>query len=158
MHILPDTLLTEPEQSVKSNQTPYKVFTAFYNNASHNFVDLPQALPSQNFLSQPSYFTIDQLGLSIAESNPDVIQGGRNSALAILDKHNERADYLNTNDFPALGATSKLFAHLKFGTCSVREIYYAITEQPGSEHPLLRQLYWRDFFHPYRLSFSTGFQ
>ena len=28
----------------------------------------------------------------------------------------------------------------------MREVYYAITEQLGSEHPLLRQLYWRDFF------------
>ena len=145
-HTLPDALLTEPEQALKSNQTPYKVFTAFYNNARHNPVALPQALPGQNFLSQASDFTIDQLGLSITESKPDVIQGGRSSALAILDQLNEQADYLNTRDFPALDATSKLSAHLKFGTCSVREIYYAITEQLGDEHPLLRQLYWRDFF------------
>ncbi|MEI7997063.1 MAG: deoxyribodipyrimidine photo-lyase [Methylococcaceae bacterium] len=146
LHTLPDALLTEPEQAVKSNQTPYKIFTAFYNNARHKLVALPQALPSQTFMSQASNFTIDQLGLSIAESNPDVIQGGRNFALAILDQLYEQADYLNTRDFPALDATSKLSAHLKFGTCSVREIYYAITEQLGSDHPLLRQLYWRDFF------------
>ena len=146
LHTLPDALLTEPEQAVKSNQTPYKVFTAFYNNARHNPVALPQALPGQNFLSQASDFTIDQLGLSIAESKPDMIQGGRRSALTILDQLKEQADYLNTRDFPALNATSKLSAHLKFGTCSVREIYYAITEQLGGEHPLLRQLYWRDFF------------
>jgi deoxyribodipyrimidine photo-lyase len=28
----------------------------------------------------------------------------------------------------------------------VREAYYAIVDALGSEHPLLRQLYWRDFF------------
>ncbi len=45
-----------------------------------------------------------------------------------------------------MDATSRLSAHLKFGTCSVREVYYAIVQQLSPEHPLLRQLYWRDFF------------
>ena len=146
LHILPDALLTEPEQAIKNDQTPYKVFTAFYNNARQFPVALPQALTNKNFLSPASDFTVDQLGLSLAESKPDVIQGGRNNALASLDQLGECSEYLNTRDFPALDATSKLSAHLKFGTCSVREVYYAITAQLGSEHPLLRQLYWRDFF------------
>ncbi len=146
LHTLPDALLTEPEQAVKNNQTPYKVFTAFYNNARQFPVALPQALSSKNFLSPASDFTIDQLGLLMAESKLNVIQGGRNHALAILDQLNAYSGYQHTRDFPALDATSKLSAHLKFGTCSVREVYYGITEQLGSEHPLLRQLYWRDFF------------
>ncbi len=146
LHILPDALLTEPEQAIKSNQTPYKVFTAFYNNARQFPVPLPQALTSQNFLSPETNFTLDQLVLPLAESKPEVIQGGRKQVLAILDHLNAYADYQDTRDFPALDATSKLSAHLKFGTCSVREVYYAIMEQLGSEHPLSRQLYWRDFF------------
>lgn len=146
LHTLPDALLTEPEQAVKSDQTPYKVFTAFYNKARQFPVALPQALTSKNFLSPASDFTVDQLHLSLTESKQDVIQGGRDLALASLDRLSEHADYQTMRDFPALDATSKLSAHLKFGTCSVREVYYAITEQLGSEHPLLRQLYWRDFF------------
>ncbi len=31
LHTLPDSLLNEPEQAVKNDKTPYKVFTAFYN-------------------------------------------------------------------------------------------------------------------------------
>lgn len=146
LHTLPDALLSEPEQAVKSDQTPYKVFKAFYNNARHHHTPLPQALTGKNFLSPASDFTVDLLVKLLADSKPAVIQGGRNHALASLDQLNEYADYQNTRDFPALDATSKLSAHLKFGTCSVREVYYAITEQLGSEHPLLRQLYWRDFF------------
>ena len=140
---LPDILLNEPEQAVKIDKTPYKVFTAFYNHARQFPVALPQALDKRNFLSADSGFTIDQLGLPKAEP---AIKGGRNQALAILDRLSDCADYQNTRDFPALDATSKLSAHLKFGTCSVREVYYAILERLGSEHPLLRQLYWRDFF------------
>jgi deoxyribodipyrimidine photo-lyase len=146
LHTLPDALLTEPELAVKSDQTPYKVFTAFYNHARQFPVALPQALTNKNFLSPASNFTVERLGLSLVEPKPDVIQGGRNHALAILNQLKAYADYQNTRDFPALDATSKLSAHLKFGTCSVREVYYSITEQLGSEHPLLRQLYWRDFF------------
>jgi deoxyribodipyrimidine photo-lyase len=37
-------------------------------------------------------------------------------------------------------------AHIKFGTCSIREVYFAIKEQLGIEHQLIRQLYWREFF------------
>lgn len=143
LHILPDLLLNEPEQAVKSDKTAYKVFTAFYNNARQFPVALPQALPGQNFLTAASELTIEQLGLSTAESS---IKGGRKQALAILERLGDCADYQNTRDFPALDATSKLSAHLKFGTCSVREVYYAVIERLGSEHPLIRQLYWRDFF------------
>lgn len=146
LYVLADALLNEPEQAVKSDQTPYKVFTAFYNNARQFPVKLPQALTNNHFLPFTSEFTVNQLGLSLMGSKQDVLQGGRNQALAILDQLRNQADYQNTRDFPALDATSKLSAHLKFGTCSVREIYYAITEELGTEHPLLRQLYWRDFF------------
>lgn len=139
----PDTLLSEPEQAMKNDKTPYKVFTAFYNNARQLPVALPQALVKWNFLAIASAFTIDQLGLAQVEP---VIKGGRNQALAILDNLGDCADYQNTRDFPALDATSKLSAHLKFGTCSIREAYWAISERLGTEHPLIRQLYWRDFF------------
>ena len=143
LHSLPDSLLNEPEQAVKSDKTPYKVFTAFYNNARQFPVALPQALVQRNFLSVDSEFASDYLGPSPVNT---AINGGREPALAILEQLGDCADYQNTRDFPALDATSKLSAHLKFGTCSVREVYYAVTERLGSEHPLLRQLYWRDFF------------
>ena len=128
LHTLPDSLLNEPEQAVKSDGTPYKVFTAFYNHARQFPVALPQALDKRNFLSADSGFTVDQLDLPKAEP---AIKGGRNQALALLDRLGDYADYQNTRDFPALDATSKLSAHLKFGTCSVREVYYAILEQLG---------------------------
>ena len=143
LHTLPGILLNEPEQVLKNDRTPYKVFTAFYNNARQIPVALPQALVKWNFLATASEFTVDQLVLPQAEL---AIKGGRNQAMAILARLGDYADYQNTRDFPALDATSKLSAHLKFGTCSIREVYSAVTELLGSEHPLLRQIYWRDFF------------
>ena len=146
LHILADALLTEPEQALKSDHTPYKVFTAFYNNARQFPVALPQALSLPRFLSVASDNRIEQVALSLRPVSLEMINGGRSQALTIFEQLAEQADYLNTRDFPALDSTSKLSAHLKFGTCSVREVYYALTETLGSEHALLRQLYWRDFF------------
>jgi deoxyribodipyrimidine photo-lyase len=146
IHILADALLNEPEQALKSDHTPYKVFTAFYNNARQFPVALPQTLSAQRFLYIASEVSIEQVALSFTQATMEIIKGGRLQALGILEQLAEQADYLTTRDFPVLDSTSKLSAHLKFGTCSVREVYYAITQNLGSEHPLLRQLYWRDFF------------
>jgi len=146
LHVMADALLIEPEQALKSDQMPYKVFTAFYNNARRFPVVLPEALSSPRFLFGASEFSIDQLGFSLEQAAWENIKGGRQQALGILDEIAEQADYLDNRDFPALDSTSRLSAHLKFGTCSVREVYYAISQTLGTEHPLLRQLYWRDFF------------
>jgi len=148
LHSFSDALLLEPEQALKSDQTPYKVFTAFYNNARRLPVALPETSVKQNFLPVLSDLAVDPAAIFAVheDKSSHVAQGGRDQALRLINQLNGCADYQKNRDFPALDATSKLSAHLKFGTCSVREVYYAVTRQLGSEHPLLRQLYWRDFF------------
>ncbi len=141
---LPDALLTEPEQAVKSDGNAYKVFTAFYNNARLFPVAEPQVLFATHFLTVDSRVTIEQL--TELYNNPSItLQGGRTAALQILKNINKCADYENSRDFPALQSTSQLSAHLKFGTVSVREVFHCIAGQLNTQHPLLRQLYWRDF-------------
>lgn len=63
-----------------------------------------------------------------------------------MDQLSACKNYAETRDFPALQSTSQLSAHLKFGTVSVREVFYAVVQALGEEHPLLRQLYLRHFF------------
>ncbi len=145
-HVISDALLTEPEQTLKHDQTAYQVFTAFYNKAKTFPVAVPEALVGQNFLSPQSTFNLNAFKAALITENEQIIKGGRAQALAILAAIQDQNDYTNTRDFPALNSTSYLSAHLKFGTCSAREAYYAIVEVLGAEHPLLRQLYWRDFF------------
>ncbi|MEQ1545561.1 deoxyribodipyrimidine photo-lyase [Methyloglobulus sp.] len=145
-HSLPDCLLTEPEQALKSDCTPYKVFTAFYNNARQFPVPLPNALEKPRFIKPDGESNVSQSIFPQTETIANGPTGGRKQALGILGQLDKQADYQTQRDYPFLDATSHLSAHLKFGTCSVREVYYAIVQQLGSEHPLLRQLYWRDFF------------
>ena len=143
-YCLADSLLTEPEQSLKKEGSPYKVFTAFYNNARLFPVAEPQKVFNNHFLTVDS--TVRLCELLERYKQPDIlIQGGRISALTQLNDLTDYKDYADTRDFPALKKTSQLSAHLKFGTVSVREVFHAIKTQLGQEHPLLRQLYWRDF-------------
>ncbi len=168
LHYLADALLNEPEQVLKNGQTrslhngqtPYQVFTPFYKNAARLPVTLPKPLAGKHFLAVGD--TGIQLEAFTAPYNQSCIMGGRSTALRILDDLSGYHDYQSKRDFPALPGTSKLSAHLKFGTCSVREVYHAISQQLGDGHPLLRQLYWRDFFthiaYHYPQVFGAPFQ
>ncbi len=60
-HVVPDCLLTEPEQALKGNHAPYKVFTAFYNNARQFPVPLPNALEKPSFMAVDGESGIVQL-------------------------------------------------------------------------------------------------
>ncbi|QWF71333.1 deoxyribodipyrimidine photo-lyase [Methylomonas paludis] len=142
-----DLLLNEPEQVLKDSRQPYQVFTPFYRRARQIPVALPQTVSTGKFVQHyPEYKEPDWLKqLQTSHHNP--FRGGRSPALAILEhKVTECREYAVQRDIPALAATSGLSAYLKFGCCSVREAYYAIAQELGSEHGLLRQLYWRDFF------------
>jgi deoxyribodipyrimidine photo-lyase len=147
LYSIPDVLLHEPEHCLKSDNTPYKVFTAFYNNAKQIPVRLPQPLSAGQFLSLDSNVSVEQFSANVEALKQAALCGGRESALETLKQLQHCQDYETERDIPALDSCSQLSTHLKFGTCSIREAYYSIVAQLGNEHPLLRQLYWRDFFH-----------
>ena len=144
-HTYADALLNEPEHTLKADGSSYQVFTAFYNRSRQHPVALPQPLSSGRFLSIESADEGDLIG-RLTQSHQNAVSGGRKAALAKLDALSACKEYSQQRDFPALSATSELSAYLKFGCCSIREAYYAVVENLGSEHPLLRQFYWRDFF------------
>lgn len=139
-----DALLNEPEQAVKNDGNAYKVFTAFYNNARKIAVALPQKLAIGDFVRIDSTVTLEKI-TAFDSFKTTTIQGGQSAALKQLATLKRCADYANSRDIPALQSTSQLSAHLKFGTVSVREVFYAIAQTLDLEHPLARQLYWRDF-------------
>jgi deoxyribodipyrimidine photo-lyase len=55
-------------------------------------------------------------------------------------------NYEAERDYPSLQGTTGLSAHNKLGTISIREFYHYVRNELGEGHPLIRQLYWRDFF------------
>lgn len=82
-------------------------------------------------------------------SNPHIAQrGGRKNAIAILQQIKQFTGYKDTRDIPALEhGTTKMSAHLKFGTVSVREMYWACVKAfKTRDHPLIRELMFREFY------------
>jgi deoxyribodipyrimidine photo-lyase len=144
-----DSLLNEPEEARKADGRPYAVFTPFFNAARSIAVRPPRTNAFRNYYAGPV----------AAEAGPDVLdrapgrrngslfrQGGRAEALGVLRRIDRLGDYDRTRDLPALDGTTGLSPHNKFGTISIRELYQAVRDGLGPGHPLLRQLYWRDFF------------
>jgi deoxyribodipyrimidine photo-lyase len=143
-----DLLLIEPEYALKADGTPYTVFTPFYKNARNYAVDQIQVIRAPKLYSKrlgDSLQSIIDKDLNTGLSQyPE--RGGRQRAITILKSLNKFKNYEEQRNIPSLHGTTLLSAHNKFGTCSIREVYYTVKKVLGADHSLLRELYWRDFF------------
>lgn len=144
-----DALLVDPRNLFSTSGTPYQKFTSFYKRASEEPLLDPVTRLTIRFgsLSRNEDMVPDSFSHSLIEQyNKNVwVFGGRSEAVSLLKKIKQQNHYAKERDFPAL-QTTNFSAHLKFGTVSVRELYKKIVDDLGPHHPLLRQLYWRDFF------------
>lgn len=142
-----DALLHPPEETVKSDGKPYTIFTPFYRNASKLDIAHPVSNRHDNyFVGSVPFAAKKSIYHEILPKRLLVPSGGRTQALTILKKIGRLSSYESLRDFPSENATSHLSAHLKFTTCSVREVFWAIFNALGSSSALIRSLYWRDFF------------
>lgn len=143
-----DYLINEPETILKKDGKPYTVFTHFYNKSVEQTVRLPQKNRFGNYFRGdiPQSIGDEIYGEILPKENKEIaVRGGRTNALKILSNISKFRDYGKTRDYFS-EPTTMLSAHLKYGTVSIRETYYSVYKALGSQHPLLRQLYWRDFF------------
>ena len=142
-----DLLLHNIEDVNKKDGSAYTIFTPYFKNASNLVVKRPKTYKNFSFYHADIDFAKDLDFLNqILPQRKNQVQGGRKAALQILKNIKNFKDYKEERDFPYLNKTTHLSAHLKFNTCSTREIYFAIAEALGPSSDLLRSLYWRDFF------------
>lgn len=147
-HSYDDALINAPEGILTGSGTPYSIFTAFYKKASAIPVEPPHSIRKTSFHIKGIKNDESKTILKKINSSPNeniAVKGGTNQAKKILKNISDLKNYVKTRDIPSI-PTSHLSAHLKFGTISIREAYSAIAEALGNKHPLLKQLYWRDFF------------
>ncbi len=158
-HSFDDVLLHPPEETLKANGKPYTIFTPYFRNASRLKVLPPTANRFDNYYSKPIPFSKDQsLYQKILPKRRIPPSGGRSEALKILKGLKKFSQYKAWRDFPAEYGTTHLSAHLKFTTCSPREVYTAIVKQISSRSELIRSLYWRDFFTSIAFHFPEVFK
>lgn len=146
-----DTLLTKPGTVLTGAQTPFKVFTPFYRAAKKHPVLKPCPAPRTGFAPELLLGASNTIPTQVSQQYQDLlptpVTSGRAAGLAILQDIASHKNYLPERDILHLDATTHLSAHHKFGTISIRETYHALRTKLGANgEPLIRQLYWRDFF------------
>ncbi|HTM06458.1 MAG TPA: deoxyribodipyrimidine photo-lyase [Patescibacteria group bacterium] len=144
-----DALLCNPYIIKTKQGSSYAMFTPFYKTASTYPVKKPTELLEGTFFKYPVSEALNEKKIRafVEKKYQKKIptHGGSFQAKNLLSHLHTLKEYARTHDIPSFD-TSLLSAHLKFGTVSVRQVYYTVAKNLGSSHPLIRQLYWRDFF------------
>lgn len=155
VHSYNGSLLWEPWQVLKQDQTPYKVFTPFYRKGC-----LKTTLPRET-LSKPRNLTvikdnndsIESLGLL-----PDIAwdeqlvphwEIGEKGAQKKLKQFLEHGlhDYKEGRNFPAKPNVSRLSPHLHFGEISPNQVWYGALGYEADKNVdcFCSELGWREF-------------
>ncbi len=144
-----DLLLSGDPELVKTGmKKPFTVFTPYWRRAATIDVPKPVALKKGTFISKLTkrdYHTTLHSFMPSKLSEPSAEKGGRAVTRKVLKDITDFTTYAATHN--TLSAeTTRLSAHNKFGTVSIREVYHAMGAALGYQSPLIRQLYWRDFY------------
>lgn len=135
-----DQVIFEKDEVVKSDGSPYSVFTPYSRTWKLEFKNQkPEQYPSENLLSNlwkskpQSLPTIEELGFKESNntfSSPEIPVETINN-------------YDKTRNFPGIQGTSRLGVHLRFGTISVRQLVKTAIKK---NETFLNELIWREFF------------
>ena len=136
-----DQVIFEKNEVVKKDCTPYKVYTPF----SRKWLEKYQEKP---LIFYPSELHLDKL--APIENLPDlslIDLGFKTSSITqpqYLFNDKLIDDYEATRNFPSLNNTSRLGAHLRFGTVSIRKLVNQASLRLNNT--FLKELIWREFF------------
>jgi deoxyribodipyrimidine photo-lyase len=141
-HSTLDFLLHNPNEIKTNEGSPYTIYSFFYKKARQ----FPIKKIVKNIQKNYSKEIISDEQIKKSKIKNNEIIGGRKEALKILRDLDKFRDYDKVRDFPGLNQTTMLSAHNKFGTVSVREVHKEIKEVLGSDHTIMGEIYWREFF------------
>jgi len=155
-----DVALSSLENIRTDQNRIYTVFTPFMKKAMQSEVAKPRKNNYQNYFSSGlKTTTVDLADYQLPKNQNFLVHGGRREGLRILKNHQYLDDYKERRNLPAdASGTSKLSAHHKFGTVSIRESYHLAKENVGTHSPFISELYWRDFYFYIAYHFPTVFK
>jgi deoxyribodipyrimidine photo-lyase len=167
-HLLPftylhDTYIFRTDEVLKSDSTPYLVFTPYYNRIKalftpeHHREHLPikQHLIAFEYTSllhiHPSHTILKPLSLDSIGFIPQTLTPKqlRSPYEKLEDFASKIEHYSLERDFMALDATSGLGLDLRFGTISIRAVLrWLLTQKKRSidTEPFFRELIFREFY------------
>lgn len=132
-HTFKDQVHFEPGEIMKSNGTPYTVYTPYKNAWLARFQkEIPRRITKGTFVPFRGQIpALSELGFVA-------------SGITVRPYHlNGLDNYAETRDIPSLDATSYLSTHLRFGTVSIRQVLAGLD---GAQTTFLNELIWREFF------------
>jgi deoxyribodipyrimidine photo-lyase len=138
-HSFKDQVIFEKSEIVKSDRTPYAIFTPYSKSWKEKFNQhQPEFFPSENLKDQfyKCSFPLPTIEEICFEETPHDWPSCELNADAI--RH-----YEETRNLPYIDGTSRLSVHLRFGTVSIRNL--ALKAQKLNEQ-WLNELIWREFF------------
>lgn len=157
-----DDLTLSSIETIRTGQDKlYTVFTPFMKRAMQEEVMAPQKNKASHYYAATLKTKTVKLSDFIANTDSmDLkIHGGRTEGLKILKNHSYLKNYKDRRNLPAdTEGTSKLSAHHKFGTISIRESYKMACENAGQHSHFIAELYWRDFYYYIAYHFPIVFK
>ena len=144
-HSYDDLCLNSPESILTGQKKPYSIYTPYYKSAS--IVPLPKPKTvSGTVTSKKIDLTTKEWEKIFSYKNPDLFVNGTQTELEnLLKRIKTIKNYQKERDYPALDQTTHLSAYLKFGLISARQLYWHL-HKLDPNHPIIKQLYWRDFY------------
>jgi deoxyribodipyrimidine photo-lyase len=113
----------------------YEVFTPFYRKAQSMRNDIKKPI------TRKACVVYKSMSRYVPENIKNFTKGGRREGLRLLRSINNNA-YKKARD-NAYQYTTRLSAHIKFGTISIREAYFKFKTV---NEILVKQLYWNEFY------------
>jgi deoxyribodipyrimidine photo-lyase len=148
-----DYTLSPIKDICKPDGTAYSVFTPFAKKCQEQFFrpvlpDIDTIQPSVSFITTTysQLTSAKQLLSTITCVSTLAVHPGTTHALALLQNIPALTQYGQTRNIPGVNGTTLLSPHLKFGTISIRQAYWAIRKAFDATHQLILELFWRDFF------------
>ena len=136
-----DHVIFEKNEVVKSDGTPYKVYTPFSKLWIKKYeLNVHQDFSSEklliNFASNHSLPFLNFTELGFLKSKIELPNYKFNSTII--------NEYESTRNFPSLDNTSKLGVYLRFGLLSIRKLVKKANNEINNT--FLKELIWREFF------------
>lgn len=146
-----DSFILNPNEHLKKDGTPYKVFTPFYNSlklitSSSHIEELKRNNQLQKSIFDYNFIpTLKQMGFEQQEL-PSFL---KLDAFTLLDEFKEKInDYKIQRDFFYKNATSCISVHLRFGLISPKQVFnYFKTFNDENSEFFIREIFWREFYN-----------
>ena len=147
LHVISNHTLADIESVKQESGKTYSVFT-HYRNKFIKIVSVNKPVKNnyKNYYTkiQDGSIKLSKMKKLYTENKNIHINGGRRNGLKILRNAGKFKKYNDTRNFPEYN-TTHLSAHNKFGTVSIREVWYAFKN--ANIKDILDQFIWREFYY-----------